>query len=299
MRIVFMGTPEFSVPALEALAASQHDIIAVYTKTPRKRGRGQKVHLSPVHQLAEKYEWPTFTPINFKNLTDIAVFDGHKADVAVVAAYGLLLPQALLSLPIFGCLNIHASLLPRWRGAAPISRAIMAGDSRTGVCIMDMDEGLDTGPVRYCSALDIRINETSAQLHDRLAVLGAEAIVKVLADLSSYPIVKQDTIGACYAKKIDKLESRIDWSKPNSEVDRQIRGLSPFPGAWCMVGERRLKALSSSLGNGFGYPGEVLGGTEIACGTGSVTLLKVQLSGKASQSSAEFLLGNSLPNRLD
>ena len=299
MRIVFMGTPEFSVPALEALAASQHDIIAVYTKTPRKRGRGQKVHLSPVHQLAEKYEWPTFTPINFKNLTDIAVFESHKADVAVVAAYGLLLPQALLSLPIFGCLNIHASLLPRWRGAAPISRAIMAGDSRTGVCIMDMDEGLDTGPVRYCSALDIRINETSAQLHDRLAVLGAEAIVKVLADLSSYPIVKQDTIGACYAKKIDKLESRIDWSKPNSEVDRQIRGLSPFPGAWCMVGERRLKALSSSLGNGFGYPGEVLRGTEIACGTGSVTLLKVQLSGKTSQSSAEFLLGNSLPNWLD
>ncbi|MDT1987209.1 MAG: methionyl-tRNA formyltransferase, partial [Planktomarina sp.] len=260
---------------------------------------GQKVHLSPVHQLAEKYEWPTFTPINFKNLTDIEVFESHKADVAVVAAYGLLLPQALLSLPIFGCLNIHASLLPRWRGAAPISRAIMAGDSRTGVCIMDMDEGLDTGPVRYCSALDIRINETSAQLHDRLAVLGAEAIVKVLADLSSYPIVKQDTIGACYAKKIDKLESRIDWSKPNSEVDRQIRGLSPFPGAWCMVGERRLKALSSSLGNGFGYPGEVLGGTEIACGTGSVTLLEVQLSGKTSQSSAEFLLGNSLPNRLD
>ena len=299
MRIVFMGTPEFSVPALESLAASGHDIIAVYSQPPRKGGRGQKLRPSPVHQLAEKLGWPVFTPINFKNSTDIETFAAHSADVAVVVAYGLLLPQALLSLPVYGCLNIHASLLPRWRGAAPINRAIMAGDSRTGVCIMDMDAGLDTGPIRHCRDLDIGVTETSAQLHDRLAILGAKAIVDVLADLSGYPAIKQDNNGACYAKKIDKSEARIDWSKPNSEVDRQIRGLSPFPGAWCMMSDRRLKILSSIPSDGSGVPGKVLGGTEIACGSGSITVLEMQISGKNAQSANVFLQGNNLSGQLE
>ena len=299
MRIVFMGTPEFSVPALESLAASGHDIIAVYSQPPRKGGRGQKLRPSPVHQLAEKLGWPVFTPINFKNSTDIETFAAHSADVAVVVAYGLLLPQALLSLPVYGCLNIHASLLPRWRGAAPINRAIMAGDSRTGVCIMDMDAGLDTGPIRHCRDLDIGVTETSAQLHDRLAILGAKAIVDVLADLSGYPAIKQDNNGACYAKKIDKSEARIDWSKPNSEVDRQIRGLSPFPGAWCMMSDRRLKILSSIPSDGSGVPGKVLGGTEIACGSGSITVLELQISGRNVQSANVFLQGNNMSGRLE
>ena len=299
MRIVFMGTPEFSVPALESLAASGHDIIAVYSQPPRKGGRGQKLRPSPVHQLAEKLGWPVFTPINFKNSTDIETFAAHSADVAVVVAYGLLLPQALLSLPVYGCLNIHASLLPRWRGAAPINRAIMAGDSRTGVCIMDMDAGLDTGPIRHCRDLDIGVTETSAQLHDRLAILGAKAIVDVLADLSGYPAIKQDNNGACYAKKIDKSEARIDWSKPNSEVDRQIRGLSPFPGAWCMMSDQRLKILSSIPSDGSGVPGKVLGGTEIACGSGSITVLEMQISGKNAQSANVFLQGNNLSGLLE
>jgi len=299
MRIVFMGTPEFSVPALEALAASGHDITAVYSQPPRKGGRGQKLRPSPVHQLADKLGWPVFTPINFKNLTDIETFAAHSADVAVVVAYGLLLPEALLSLPVYGCLNIHASLLPRWRGAAPINRAIMAGDSRTGVCIMDMDAGLDTGPIRHCRDLDIGVTETFAQLHDRLAVLGAKAIVDVLEDLSGYPAVKQDNNGTCYAKKIDKSEARIDWSKPNSEVDRQIRGLSPFPGAWCMMSDRRLKILSSIPSDGSGVPGEVLGGTEIACGSGSITVLEMQISGRKAQSASVFLQGNNISQRLE
>lgn len=299
MRIVFMGTPDFSVPALEALAASGHDIIAVYSQPPRKAGRGQKLRPSPVHQLAEKRGWPIFTPTNFDNSTDVDAFADHKADVAVVVAYGLLLPEVLLNFPVFGCLNIHASLLPRWRGAAPINRAIMAGDSKTGICIMDMDVGLDTGPIRYCRDLVIGITETSAQLHDRLSVLGAKAIVDVLADITSYPGVKQDSNGARYAKKIDKSEARIDWSKSNLEVDRQIRGLSAFPGAWCMMGDRRLKVLSSMPSDGSGIPGEVLGGAEIACGSGAIMLLEVQVSGKKSQSAGIFLQSKSLPGRLD
>jgi methionyl-tRNA formyltransferase len=175
----------------------------------------------------------------------------------------------------------------------------MAGDSRTGVCIMDMDAGLDSGPIRHCRDLDIGVTETSAQLHDRLAILGAKAIVDVLADLSGYPAIKQDNNGACYAKKIDKSEARIDWSKPNSEVDRQIRGLSPFPGAWCMMSDRRLKILSSIPSDGSGVPGKVLGGTEIACGSGSITVLEMQISGKNAQSANVFLQGNNMSGQLE
>jgi len=298
MRVVFMGTPKFSVTALEALAAAGHEIVAVYSQPPGKSGRGQKLRPSPVHQLAQTLGWPIFTPANFRDPADVAAFAGHDADIAVVVAYGLILPQALLDLPKQGCLNIHASLLPRWRGAAPIHRAIMAGDQKTGVCIMQMDAGLDTGWVRIRRSLDIGITETTAQLHDRLAVLGAEAVVDVLADLLGHAAVTQSQDGICYAAKIDKSEARINWAGPAVDIDRQIRGLSPFPGAWCMMDDQRLKILASCLSDGVGVPGQVLQASEIACGDGSVILTTLQPAGKIAQTAEVFFQGHSLPERL-
>ena len=294
MRIVFMGTPDFSVRALEALAAVGHEIVAVYSQPPRKSGRGQKLRPSPVQLYSELRGWPVFTPLDFRDPTDIMSFRAHKADIAVVVAYGLILPSEILNLPEHGCLNIHASLLPRWRGAAPIQRAIMAGDFETGVCIMQMDAGLDTGPVRIRRSLDIGAKETSAELHDRLASVGALAVVDVLADLQGHPKVPQNDIDVCYATKIDKSEARIDWTGAAADIDRQIRGLSPFPGAWCMMGDQRLKVLESSLSGGTGVPGQVLKDTEIACGQGSVTLQLVQAAGKKAQRAKVFLQGNNL-----
>lgn len=298
MRIVFMGTPEFSVTALEALAAAGHEIVAVYSQPPRKSGRGQKLRLSPVHQLAQTRGWPILTPANFRDPVDVVAFAGHDADIAVVVAYGLILPQALLDIPKQGCLNIHASLLPRWRGAAPIHRAIMAGDQKTGVCIMQMDSGLDTGPVRIRRSLNIGLTETTAQLHDRLAVLGAEAVVDVLADLLGHVAVTQSQDGICYAAKIDKSEAQIDWTGPAVNIDRQIRGLSPFPGAWCIMDDQRLKVLASYLSDGTGVPGQVLQASEIACGDGSVILTTLQPAGKTAQTIEVFFRGYSLPERL-
>mgnify|MGYP001189907147 FL=1 len=298
MRIVFMGTPDFSVRALGALAAAGHEIVAVYSQPPRKSGRGQKLRPSPIQQFSEVRGWPIFTPVNFRNPADVAVFKAHKADIAVVVAYGLILPSEILKLPELGCLNIHASLLPRWRGAAPIHRAIMAGDRETGVCIMQMDTGLDTGPVRICRRLEIGVKELTAELHDRLAIMGASAVVDVLADLPGHPKVPQTNIGMCYATKIDKSEARIDWTRTAEDVDRQIRGLSPFPGAWCMMGDQRLKVLASSLSWGIGVPGQVLTATEIACGQGSVMLHLVQPAGKNAQTAEVFQQGHNLPERL-
>ena len=294
MRIVFMGTPDFSVRALEALAAAGHEIVAVYSQPPRKSGRGQKLKPSSVQLYSELCGWPVFTPLDFRDPTDIISFRAHKADIAVVVAYGLILPSEILNLPEHGCLNIHASLLPRWRGAAPIQRAIMAGDFETGVCIMQMDAGLDTGPVRIRRSLDIGTTETSAELHDRLASVGALAVVDVLADLQGHPKVPQNDIDVCYATKIDKSEARIDWTGAAVDIDRQIRGLSPFPGAWCMMGDQRLKVLESSLSGGIGVPGQVLKDTEIACGQGSVTLQLVQAAGKKAQRANVFLQGHNL-----
>ena len=299
MRVVFMGTPEFSVNALEALAAAGHEIVAVYSQPPRKSGRGQKLRPSPVHQLAQTRGWPIFTPANFRDPADVAAFAGHDADIAVVVAYGLILPQALLDLPKHGCLNIHASLLPRWRGAAPIHRAIMAGDQETGVCIMQMDAGLDTGPVRIRRSLDIGATEITAQLHDRLAFMGAEAVVDVLADLAGHACVPQVEDGSCYATKIDKSEARIDWTRSAVEIDRKIRGLSSFPGAWCMMGDQRLKVLASCLSDGAGVPGQVLQASEIACGDGSIILTTLQPAGKIAQIAEVFFQGHCLPERLD
>ncbi|MDM7255607.1 MAG: methionyl-tRNA formyltransferase, partial [Paracoccus sp. (in: a-proteobacteria)] len=264
MRLIFMGTPDFSVPALRALAA-RHDIAAVYSQPPRAAGRGQKPRHSPVQAAAEALGLKVRTPAKLRAPEEQAAFAALEADAAVVVAYGLILPQAVLDAPRLGCFNIHASLLPRWRGAAPIHRAIMAGDAETGVAIMQMEAGLDTGPVLAEARTPIGPTETTADLHDRLAVLGAELIVETLARLP-IPAVPQPEAGVTYAAKIDKSEARIDWTRPAVEVDRKIRGLSPFPGAWCDIGGERVKLLRSRCVSGSGAPGAVLSGFSVACG---------------------------------
>ena len=247
MRLIFMGSPAFSVPVLEALVAAGHEIVAVYTQPPRPAGRGKKQRPCPVHARALALTLDVRHPASLKEAEEQAAFSELRADAAVVVAYGLLLPQELLDAPAHGCLNIHASLLPRWRGAAPIHRAIMAGDRETGICIMQMEAGLDTGPVLYQEAIPIAPDETTAALHERLSDLGARSIVQSLKDLSQLQARPQSSVGICYAQKIDKSEAQIDWSLPAEILDRQIRGLSPFPGAWAMLRGERVKFLGSAL----------------------------------------------------
>ena len=297
MRVIFMGTPDFSVPALRAIAA-RHEVAAVYSQPPRAAGRGQKPRPSPVHRAAETLGIPVRTPERLKSPEEQAAFAALGADVAVVVAYGLILPQPVLDAPRLGCLNIHASLLPRWRGAAPIHRAIMAGDAETGVAIMQMQAGLDTGPVLAEARTPIGPEDTTADLHDRLAEMGAALIGDVL-DRLPLPAAPQPSEGVTYAQKIDKAEARIDWALPAPQVDRQIRGLSPFPGAWCMLGGERIKLLRSRLAAGAGAPGTVLQGFTIACGTGAVEVLEAQREGKRPMPAAEVLRGLTLPDRLD
>lgn len=297
MRVIFMGTPDFSVPALRAIAAC-HDVAAVYSQPPRAAGRGQKPRPSPVHRAAETLGIPVRTPERLKSPEEQAAFAALGADVAVVVAYGLILPQPVLDAPRLGCLNIHASLLPRWRGAAPIHRAIMAGDAETGVAIMQMQAGLDTGPVLAEARTPIGPEDTTADLHDRLAEMGAALVGDVL-DRLPLPAAPQPSEGVTYAQKIDKAEARIDWALPAPQVDRQIRGLSPFPGAWCMLGGERIKLLRSRLAAGAGAPGTVLQGFTIACGTGAVEVLEAQREGKRPMPAAEVLRGLTLPDRLD
>jgi len=296
MKVVFMGTPDFSVPVLEALHA-RHEIVAVYCQPPRPAGRGKADRPSPVQAKAEALGLPVRHPVSLRSAEAVADFAALGADVAVVVAYGLILPQAVLDAPRLGCLNIHASLLPRWRGAAPIHRAIMAGDRETGVCIMQMEAGLDTGPVLLREAVQIGSEETTAGLHDRLNALGARLIVEALArlPLTSTP---QPAEGVTYAAKIDKAEARIDWSRPAEEVDRLIRGLSPFPGAWTLVNGERVKLLRSRLASGQGAPGQVLGGFTLACGTGAVEITEAQREGKRPMPAAEVLKGLNLPAAL-
>ena len=296
MRIVFMGTPEFSVPVLDALVAAGHEIAAVYCQPPRPAGRGKKDRPTPVHARAEELGLEVRHPVSLKGAEAQAEFAALGADVAVVVAYGLILPQAVLDAPVNGCLNIHASLLPRWRGAAPIHRAIMAGDAETGVCIMQMEAGLDTGPVLLRRATAIGAEETTAQLHDRLSEMGAALIVEALARLGSLEAEVQPEDGVTYAHKIDKAEAAVDWAASAVEVDRKIRGLSPFPGAWVDVDGVRLKLLASRLVDGSGVPGEVLDDAlTVACGSGAVQLLRLQRAGKGAQDAAEFLRGMPLP----
>ena len=290
MRLVFMGTPAFSVPALRALSGV-HEIVAVYTQPPRPAGRGKGLRKSPVQDAAEALGLPVRHPDRLKSPEVQAEFAALHADVAVVVAYGLILPQAVLDMPRLGCLNIHASLLPRWRGAAPIHRAILAGDAETGVAIMQMEAGLDTGPVRLMKALPIGAEETTADLHDRLSALGAAMIAKVLAGLDRFPPVPQPETGVTYAAKIDKAEARVDWTRPAVEVDRLIRGLSVFPGAWTLAGGERLKLLRSRVVPGIGAPGQVLGALVIACGDGAVEVLEAQREGRRAGPAVEVLRG--------
>lgn len=290
-----MGTPDFSVPVLDALVAAGHEIVAVYCQPPRPAGRGKKMRPTPVHARAEELGFDVRHPVSLKNSDEQAAFAALNADVAVVVAYGLLLPQAILDAPKHGCLNIHASLLPRWRGAAPIHRAIMAGDAETGVCIMQMEAGLDTGPVLSRTVTAIGAEETTAQLHDHLSQIGARAIVNALNDLDQLVPEVQPEDGVTYASKIDKAEARIDWTQSALEIDRQIRGLSPFPGAWCEIDGQRVKLLESRLSEGAGQPGELLSDDlVVACGNGAVQLLRLQRAGKAAQEAEVFQRGMGL-----
>jgi methionyl-tRNA formyltransferase len=297
MRVVFMGTPEFSVPTLTEIVSSGHEVVAVYTRAPKPAGRGQAERKSPVHEAAEGFGIPVFTPKSLKGLDEQGVFALHDADVAIVVAYGLLLPKAILEAPRMGCLNLHGSLLPRWRGAAPIQRAVMAGDSQTGVMVMQMDEGLDTGAVAVGEVIPIGPDMTAGELHDQMMRVGADLMGRALAALErgSLDFKPQPEDGTTYAKKIEKAESRIDWSRPAGEVHNHIRGLSPFPGAWFEVelGGKpvRVKVLRSSLADGSGAPGTVLGDLTIACGSGAVRLVQVQREGKSAMDAATFLRG--------
>lgn len=296
MRIVFMGTPDFSVPALEALLDAGHEVAAVYCQPPRPAGRGKKPRPSPVQARAKTLGLPVRHPETLRDKAAQAEFAAWDADVAVVVAYGLILPQPVLDAPRHGCLNIHASLLPRWRGAAPIQRAIMAGDDETGVSIMQMEAGLDTGPVLLCEAVPIGAEDTAGDLHDRLSALGARLIVQALASLDTLTPQPQPDAGVTYADKIDKTEARIDWTAPAQVVDAHIRGLSPFPGAWTEIGGERVKLLASRLAGGQGTPGEVLDDAlTVACGEGAVQILRLQRAGRAAQDADAFLRGMPLP----
>nr|CAD6603415.1 methionyl-tRNA formyltransferase [Rhizobium sp. TCK] len=303
LRIIFMGTPEFSVPTLRALKDAGHDIVAVYSQPPRPGGRrGLDLQKSPVHQAAELLGIPVLTPLNFKDEADREQFRSFRADVAVVVAYGLLLPEPILNGTRLGCYNGHASLLPRWRGAAPIQRAIMAGDRKTGMMVMKMEKGLDTGPVALTREVEIGDNTTAGELHDQLMLVGARAMVEAMQRLEEgdLPLKSQPEEGILYASKIDKNETRIDFSRPATEVHNHIRGLSPFPGAWFEVEingrPERIKVLSSELADGQGAAGMVLDERlGIACGSGAIRLTRLQKAGGKPLAAADFLRGTSLP----
>jgi len=293
MRVVFMGTPEFSVPVLDALVSAGHKIVAVYCQPPRPAGRGKKARAVPVQTRAEALGLPVRHPVSLRSTEAQAAFAALAPDVAVVVAYGLILPRAILEAPDYGCLNIHASLLPRWRGAAPIHRAIMSGDTETGVCIMQMDAGLDTGPVLLREATAIGPGDTTGALHDRLAEIGARLIVQALDRLPGLQPAPQPEDGVTYAAKIDKAEAQVDWTRPAVEVDRLIRGLSPFPGAWTEIGGERVKLLASRLAEGQGAPGLVLDDAlTVACGEGAIRILRLQRAGKAPQDRDTFQRGS-------
>ena len=304
LRVIFMGTPEFSVPVLRAIAEAGHEIAAVYTQPPRAAGRrGLELTPSPVQREAERLDIAVRTPISLKSETEQAAFRALQADVAVVVAYGLLLPKAILEAPRLGCINGHASLLPRWRGAAPIQRAIMAGDTETGMMVMHMEEGLDTGPVALVEKCAIGPDMTAGDLHDRLMNIGAALMVEALSRLETNTLAStlQATDGVTYARKIDKSETRVDWTRPAGEVHNHIRGLSPFPGAWCEadIGGRteRLKLLRSTLSEGtlsegMGESGGILDDRlTVACGAGAVRLVEVQRAGGRPVAAQEFLRG--------
>jgi len=302
MRLIFMGTADFAVASLQALAKSAHDICAVYTRPPTPKGRGLKPTLSPVHACAQQLGLPIFTPSNLQGQTTQQAFAAHQADLAIVAAYGLLLPAPILAAPKHGCWNIHASLLPRWRGAAPIQRALMAGDKKTGICLMQMDEGLDTGALLLRKEIKIDNKATAGSLHDALAALGAAAVIEGLAHMeANKPLIAepQAQTGISYATKISKTETRIDWTRPAEELDAHIRGLSPTPGAWFEVDNIRVKVLQAEIVETTDEAGETREAGQllettpplIACGRGALRLLQVQKAGKAIMGGADFQRG--------
>lgn len=301
LRLIFMGTPDFAVPTLLALTDHGHEIAAVYTRAPKPAGRGMKLQATPVETEARRLGIPVLTPKTLKTPEAEAEFRAHQADAAVVVAYGIILPQNILEAAPLGCFNLHASLLPRWRGAAPINRAIMAGDAESGVMVMKMDVGLDTGDVAMAERLAITDSMTAHDLHDALAPLGADLLVRAIGALArgGLQFTKQSEQGVTYAAKIDKLEARIDWKKPAKDVLRHIHGLSPFPGAWFelpLEGEPvRVKALRCEFAKGSGGPGDLLDAQlTIACGDGAVRLLDVQRAGKQPMKALDFLRGTPL-----
>jgi methionyl-tRNA formyltransferase len=299
LRIVFIGTPDFAVPTLTEIVGRSHEVVAVYTRPPQPAGRGMSDRLSPVNEAASRFGLPVVMPKTLRIPAAEALFKEHSADVAVVVAYGLILPKPILAAPREGCLNLHASLLPRWRGAAPIQRAIMAGDKETGVMVMRMEEGLDTGPVCLAERTPIGPEETAGSLHNRLAVLGADLMARALAALErgALTCTPQSESGITYAAKVIKAESRIDWQRSAGEILNQIRGLSPSPGAWCEVAlggaPERVKVLLAAPAEGTGSPGLVLSPDPlvVACGEGALRLIELQRAGRTVVAADEFLRG--------
>ncbi len=298
MRVIFMGTPDFSVPTFNRIVERGHQIVACYTKAPRAAGRGQQEKKSPVHLAAEAACVPVFTPKNFRSEEEQQLFASHRADIGVVVAYGLILPKAVLEAPVHGCLNLHGSYLPRWRGAAPIQRAIMAGDKSTAVQVMQMDEGLDTGAVGLSAPIVIDAQMSAGELHDAMMELGADLMLKALDKLERGELrfVPQSEEGVTYARKIDKTEARIDWNLPAEQVHNLVRGLSPFPGAWCEMELNgalvRVKLLRSAVVQGQGTPGEILDDNlRITCGAGAIQVLQVQRQGRSVMDVGDFLRG--------
>jgi methionyl-tRNA formyltransferase len=304
LRLVFMGTPDFAVPTLVEIVGRGHEIVAVYTRAPKPAGRGMELQPSPVEREARQFKLPVLTPASLKGEDVQAEFRAHGAAAAVVVAYGLILPKPILDAPPLGCFNLHASALPRWRGAAPINRAIMKGDTETAVMVMRMDEGLDTGPIAMTEPVAIGSDMTAGDLHDQLARLGADLMVRALAALErgSLTLTPQPEIGVTYAAKIGKHETRIDWRQPWKRVHDRCRGLSPLPGAWFeMSGKEhkhpaRVKVLRTTKGEGAGTPGTVLDDRlTIACGEGAVRILQLQRAGRGPMNAEEFLRGTPLP----
>jgi methionyl-tRNA formyltransferase len=300
MRIVFMGTPDFAVPTLRAILAAGHQVAAVYTRAPQPAGRGMAERRSPVHLLADEAGLPVLTPRSLRDEAVQRAFAAHGVDVGVVVAYGLILPRPVLEAPRAGCLNLHASALPRWRGAAPIQRAVMAGDAATAATVMRMDEGLDTGPVCLAEPVPIGQDMTAGELHDALAERGAALTVQALAavERGTLACTPQPETGVTYAAKIYKAETGIDFTRPASDVHNHVRGLSPFPGAWVAAGEKRerIKVLRTRLAPGSGAPGTVIdAGPTVACGEGAVQLVELQRAGKRPMSAEQFLRGFPLP----
>jgi methionyl-tRNA formyltransferase len=298
LRVVFMGTPDFAVPTLSEIVGQGHEVVAVYTRPPAAAGRGMELKISPVHRMADRFGIPVFTPKTLRNDEAAEIFRSHGADVAVVVAYGMILPKPILEAPELGCLNLHASLLPRWRGAAPIQRAIMAGDAETGVAVMKMEEGLDTGPVAMVERVAITPDMNAGELHDKLMILGADLMVRALAALSrgGLSFTPQPEEGVTYAHKLTNEDARIEWMKPAQAVHDHIRGLSPFPGAFFTAdfgkGPERVKVLRATQSDRAGEPGSLLDPKGIvACGEGAVRLLQVQRAGKAPMGAEEFLRG--------